>query len=402
MGHHLGSKSSIVPLIDRLNKYPIGLVDSDKLREILSLLFDEREAFVASRFPLEEATLPELVRLTKIPEVELLPLLERMADKGLVMDMPYGEEVYYLLLPGLIGFFEFTFMKNRTDLPLERLAQLMREYLEESQAGEFFGSKTPLTRSLLYEEHIPVTSEVTSYERARDIIRDAGFGAVGMCYCRHKKEHLDETCDKGAPVDGICISLGSAARFMSRRGFAVEKNVDELLAVLDTARGYNLTHITDNIRHKPSFICNCCSCCCELLAGVQMGYHNGIAKTGFRAVINPELCNGCGVCFRACNVKAITLPEGVTFAKGSARYALVSDTLCLGCGACISVCKQGALSMVPAAERAVPPLKRKDLYVRILKEKRRLTPFVISGVKKSLRGLFNRKQSEKIIPIIKE
>ena len=236
MGHHLGSKSSIVPLIDRLNKYPIGLVDSDKLREILALLFDEREAFVASRFPLEEATLPELVRLTKIPAGELLPLLERMADKGLVMDMPYGGEVYYLLLPGLIGFFEFTFMKNRTDLPLERLAQLMREYLEESQSKEFFGSKTPLTRSLLYEEHIPVTSEVTSYDRAREIIREAGFGAVGMCYCRHKKEHLDETCAKGAPVDGICISLGSAARFMARRGFAVEKSVDELLAVLDSAR----------------------------------------------------------------------------------------------------------------------------------------------------------------------
>ena len=30
MGHHLGSKSSIVPLIDRLNRYPVGLVDSDK------------------------------------------------------------------------------------------------------------------------------------------------------------------------------------------------------------------------------------------------------------------------------------------------------------------------------------------------------------------------------------
>ncbi len=65
MGHHLGSKSSIIPLIDRLNKYPIGLVDSDKLREILELLFDEREAYVASRFPLEEATLDELSRLTK-------------------------------------------------------------------------------------------------------------------------------------------------------------------------------------------------------------------------------------------------------------------------------------------------------------------------------------------------
>ena len=402
MGHHLGSKSSIVPLIDRLNKYPIGLVDSDKLREILSLLFDEREAFVASRFPLEEATLPELVRLTKIPEAELLPLLDKMADKGLVMDMPYGDEVYYLLLPGLIGFFEFTFMKNRTDLPLERLAQLMHEYLEESQAGEFFGSKTPLTRSLLYEEHIPVTSEVTSYERARDIIQEAGFGAVGMCYCRHKKEHLDETCDKGAPVDGICISLGSAARFMSRRGFAEEKSTDELLAVLDRARKLNLTHITDNIRHKPSFICNCCSCCCELLAGVQMGYHNGIGKTGFCAVIDPERCNGCGVCFRACNVKAIALPEGVTFAKGSLRYALVADSLCLGCGACISVCKQGSLTMVPAAKKVVPPLKRKDLYVRILREKRRLAPFVISGIKKSLRGFLKGKPTATTIPLVKE
>ncbi len=402
MGHHLGTKSSIVPLIDRLNKYPVGLADSDKLREILALLFDEREAFVASRFPLEEATLPELVRLTKIPASELLPLLERMADKGLVMDMPYGAEVYYLLLPGLIGFFEFTFMKNRSDLPLERLAQLMREYLEESQAGEFFGSKTPLTRSLLYEEHIPVTSEVTSYDRAREIIREAGFGAVGMCYCRHKKEHLDETCDKGAPVNGICISLGSAARFMSRRGFAAEKSVDELLAVLDTARGYNLTHITDNIRHKPSFICNCCSCCCELLSGVQMGYHSGIGKTGFRAVIDPEQCNGCGACFRACNVKAIGLPEGVQFEKKSDRYAVVAEDICLGCGACVSACKRGALSMLPAVNREMPPLKRKDLYLRILKEKRRLTPFVVSGIKKSLRNLFKGKPTNKTIPIIKE
>jgi ferredoxin len=402
MGHHLGSKSSIVPLIDRLNKYPIGLVDTEKLREILALLFDEREAFVASRFPLEEATLPELVRLTKIPADELLPLLEKMADKGLVMDMPYGGEVYYLLLPGLIGFFEFTFMKNRSDLPLPRLALLMREYLEESQAAEFFGGKTPLTRSLLYEEHIPVTSEVTSYDRARDIIREAGFGAVGMCYCRHKKEHLGETCGKGAPTDGICISLGSAARFMARRGFAKEKSVDQLLAVLDDARALNLTHITDNIRHKPSFICNCCSCCCELLAGVQMGYHTGVAKTGFRAVIDRERCSGCGLCFRACNVKAITMPTEVQFAQKSDRYAVADEEICLGCGACVTACKLGALSMVPAANRETPPMKRKDLFIRILKEKRRLTPFVVSGIKKSLRNLFHGKPAGKTIPIIKE
>ena len=385
MGHHLGTKDSLVPLIDRLNKYPIGLVDSEKLREILGLLFDEREAFVASRFPLEEATLAELVRATGLVAEELTPMLETMADKGLIMDMPYAGTTYYLLMPGLIGFFEFTFMKHRSDLPMARLATLMREYLEESQTKEFFGSKTQLTRTLAYEEHIPVTSEIATYERAREIIREAGIGAVGLCYCRHKKEHLGKSCAKGAPMEGICISLGSAAKFLSRRGFAELKTEAELLEVLDRARELRLTHVTDNIREKPSFICNCCRCCCELMAGVQLGFHEGIAKTGFTAVIDPERCDYCGTCFTACNVKAIGLAKNRNFAAPQDRFAAVKEPVCLGCGACISACEKGALRLIPAKNRSHPPAKKRDLFIRILREKGRLGPFVTSRLKKQLR-----------------
>jgi NAD-dependent dihydropyrimidine dehydrogenase PreA subunit len=389
MGHHLGSKSSLVPLIDRLNKYPVGLVDSEKLRKILSLLFDHREAYVASRFPLEEATLAELAKRTQMAEAELLPVLERMADKGLVMDLPYGEQTYYLLMPGLIGFFEFTFMKQRSDLPLKKVAQLMQEYLHENprdgMAKEFFGSPTPLTRSLVYEEQIPVSSQVTTFESAREIIRQAGYGAIGLCYCRHKKEHLGEACGKGAPLEGICISLGAGARFLVRRGFAEQKSTEELLAVLDRARQLNLTHVTDNIRYKPSFICNCCSCCCELLAGVQAGYHDGIAKTPFVARIDEARCNGCGLCLQACNVHGLSLGKEGEVKTAPAR---VLGDICLGCGACISACRRGALTLVERPERPLPPQKRKDLYVRLLKEKGRLRPYIIHRAAKSLKGLF--------------
>ncbi len=385
MGHHIGSKNSIVPLIDRLNKYPVGLVDNEKLRKILSLLFDDEEAFVASRFPLEEALLPELVRLTKMSEQSLLPVLERMADKGLIMDMPYAGKTYYLLMPGLIGFFEFTFMKNRTDLPMADVAKLMAEYMyentESGQAREFFGSATSLTRSLVYEDQIPVSSEVTSYEDARQIVKDASFGAVGLCYCRHKKEHLDETCAKNAPVENICISLGSAAKFMARRGFATQKTTEELLMILEQAREYNLTHITDNIRQRPSFICNCCSCCCELMLGVQAGYHEGIAKTPFLAQVDEQACNGCGLCSEACNTCAITSlidKSGV----------LISEPACLGCGACVPVCKRNALSLIERSVRPIPPEKRKDMFKAILREKGRLRPFVMSGIKKKMQRLF--------------
>jgi ferredoxin len=392
MGHHLGSKNSLVPLIDRLNRFPVGLVDNDKLREILGLLFEEQEAFIASRFPLEEATLPELVKRTKIPAAELLPKLERMADKGLLMDIPFGDETYYLLVPGLIGFFEFTFMKNRTDLPQEKIARLMTEYMHDTSAGrgqgdEVFGSKTQLTRTLIYEEHIPVSSQITTWENAREIIKKAGYGAVGLCFCRHKKEHLGESCSKGAPVEDFCISLGAAAKFFTRRGFAKEKSVDELLAVLDRGRQFNLTFVTDNIRQKPSFICSCCRCCCELMAGVQHGFHNGIAKTGFTAMIDPMKCDYCGKCFNACNVKGIGLAKGVAFQEKHQRFAAVDDKICLGCGACVSACTKGALSMVAVDNRSLPPLKRTDLYQQILREKGRLTPYVISNIKKKIISL---------------
>jgi NAD-dependent dihydropyrimidine dehydrogenase PreA subunit len=385
MGHHHNGKSSLIPLIDRLNKYPIGLVDSDKLRQILALLFSEEEAFVASRFPLEEATLPELAKRTGLPVAKLAVILEKMAVKGLVMDMPCEGTTYYLLMPGLIGFFEFTFMKQRADLPLVELAKLMREYLEESQAPEFFGSKTQLTRSLIYEEHVPVTSAVTSYEQAREIIANAGYGAVGLCYCRHKKEHEEKVCGKGAPVEEICISLGNAARFMVRRGFASERTSDELLVVLARARSFNLTHITDNIRHKPSFICNCCRCCCELLAGVQMGYVDGIAKTGFSVAIDAENCSGCGLCYTACNVQALGMASGE-------RTARLNKELCLGCGACISVCPKGALKMLALAKRPLPPHKRKDLFVKMLREKRRFTPYLLLALRQSMRNLFAKEK----------
>jgi Na+-translocating ferredoxin:NAD+ oxidoreductase RNF subunit RnfB len=389
MGHHLGSKSSIAPLIDRLNQYPVGLPDNENLREILELLFSAKEAFVASRFPPEEATVAELSQRTGISAEELQPILEQMANKGLVMDLPYAGTVYYLLMPGLIGFFELTFMKKRSDLPQEKVARLMHEYMHDNghkgMAREFFDRRTQLTRSLVYEDHVPVTSEVTTYESAREIIRAAEFGAVGMCYCRHKKEHLHQECSKKAPVEGICISLGKAGMFLTRRGFAEQKSTEALLAILDQARELRLTHVTDNIRSKPSFICNCCSCCCELMAGVQAGYHDGIGKTPFLAEIDRACCNGCGLCVPSCNVRAIASEEVVAGGKNSCG---ILAEICLGCGACLPACPKGAIALKARVERPVPPENRRILFKRMLKERGRLSPYLLSGVKRKIRKVF--------------
>jgi NAD-dependent dihydropyrimidine dehydrogenase PreA subunit len=402
VGHLLSAKSSLVPLIDRLNRYPVGLVDSEKLRAILGLLFTDEEAFVASRFPLHEATLAELSGLTGVAAAALRNVLESMADKGLVMDMAYGEHTYYLLVPGLIGFMEFTFMRRSPKLtapvPLAELAQLMSDYLHENgrsgQATEFFGSPTQLTRALVHPERIPVQSRVTAYEDARRIIEEADYCAVTLCYCRHKKEHLGKVCRKGAPVDGLCMVLGEGARFLVRRGFAQPRDKTEMLAGLERARSLGLTHVTDNVREKPSFICNCCRCCCELMAGVQEGFVDGIAKTPFIAQVDRTRCNYCGDCLAACNVKCVGIAEAARSLPKDERHAEVDGAICLGCGACIGACSREAICLVERPRYKIPPKTRGRMFLRILWEKGRLSPFLVDRAKhqwrKAVRSMVGR------------
>jgi ferredoxin len=274
-------------------------------------------------------------------------------------------------------------MKKRTDLPMAEVARLMQEYLHEvrpGQAQEFFGSPTQLTRALAYEDRIPVTSTVTRWEDARRIVRDAGFGAAGTCFCRHRREHLGASCAKGAPVAGICIALGQGARFLVRRGFMEEKNTGELLAILDTARSYRLTHVTDNIREQPSFICNCCACCCELMAGIRSGFPDGIARTPFLAEVDAATCTGCGNCLAACNAACIR-------PRQAARSVAIDGKVCLGCGACIDACPQQALRLVERRPRPRPPRNQRLMFARILREKGRLLPVVAERLQRGLQRL---------------
>jgi formate hydrogenlyase subunit 6/NADH:ubiquinone oxidoreductase subunit I len=112
------------------------------------------------------------------------------------------------------------------------------------------------------------------------------------------------------------------------------------------------------------------------------GFPHGIAKSNFTLAIDHETCLGCGLCGKACNVRALELIDKENGSRKK-RMEVLADH-CLGCGACISACPTGSLSLVAAARPPVPE-KKKDLFVQILKEKKRLSPFVISGVKKKIR-----------------
>ena len=119
--------------------------------------------------------------------------------------------------------------------------------------------------------HEPVLSSdnalhVLDYERASEVIRTATHRGIGVCYCRHKMEHVDRAC--AAPMD-ICMTFNGSAESLTRHGFARPVDVAEGLDLLQQAYEHNLVQFGENVRQGVNFICNCCGCCCEAMIAAR-------------------------------------------------------------------------------------------------------------------------------------
>ncbi len=126
---HLAVGKPYIALQERLHKNSIGAPATEELFEILRLRFSEDEAAIGARMPMTPASLDKISeRVGEEPE-RLHDKLERMAEKGLVLDFEAHGKQFYMLAPTVIGFFEFTFMRLHKDLPNKKLADLLSAYM---------------------------------------------------------------------------------------------------------------------------------------------------------------------------------------------------------------------------------------------------------------------------------
>jgi formate hydrogenlyase subunit 6/NADH:ubiquinone oxidoreductase subunit I len=368
MGHLVNNKDEVYRLLaERLNKNPVGTPVNGVLLDILHRLYTESEALAGSKFPLLPMTLDQIAGITGMEKEGLKNILEDMAGKGLVLDIPRRDTVYYMLAPMVVGFFEYTFMRVRDDIDMKELAGLFESYfLNDEVRKEFAGKETKMMRTLVYESLIPlaVETEVLTYERASEIIRRSGGGAISTCPCRHKAHHLGKSCD--APLD-VCTSLGSAAQWIVRRGMGRAATVDELLQVLDRTEKLGLVHNCDNVLNEPAYICHCCSCCCVILRGIHQSGHYATHPSNFIPQLEPESCVGCGTCADSCHIGAISMQEG----PGGGEIPSVNREACIGCGVCAAACPNGSLSMSRRPVLHVPPANAKEKFLKIAAEKER-------------------------------
>ena len=217
MAHHT-LKTSYSSLVDRLNRFPQGAPPSELLTKILKVLFSEKEAQLVSLLPIKPFTAEKASRIWKMDLNTTRKILDTLADRALLVDIEQNGEPEYSLPPPMAGFFEFSMMRIRNDIDQKALSELFYQYLnvEEDFVRELFTrGETRLGRLFVNEPSLSSENvlHVLDYERATEIIKTATYIGVGMCYCRHKMEHLGKACN--APMD-ICMTFNNTAASLTK------------------------------------------------------------------------------------------------------------------------------------------------------------------------------------------
>jgi formate hydrogenlyase subunit 6/NADH:ubiquinone oxidoreductase subunit I len=250
-------------------------------------------------------------------------------------------------------------MRTRKDIDQKVLSELFYEYMnvEEDFIRELFTrGDTQLGRTFVHE---PVLSKenalhVLDYERASEVIKQATHRGIGICYCRHKMDHLNKSCE--APQD-ICMTFNNTAASLIKHECARSVEVEECLDLLQVAYEKNLVQFGENVRESVNFICNCCGCCCEaMIAARRFAILNPVHTTNFLPVVNESECNGCGKCVTACPVEAMTLVSANNPHKPKMKTARLDEDLCLGCGICARACSKDNIILKSRTGRVITPL----------------------------------------------
>jgi ferredoxin len=346
---HLTARSAYNSLTRRINLYPQGAPPAEALFRILQLLFSEVEAALVARLPIKPFTAKKAARLWKKSEGEAQHILDQLADRGILVDsLPENGPTIYCLPPPMAGFFEFSLMRLRSDIDQKLLAELFYQYLnveEEFIKQLFCSGETQLGRVFVNEPALSAENSlhVLDYERASEVVRTARHIGVGICYCRHKMEHIGRAC---AAEQEICLTFNSTADSLARHGIARRIDAAEGLDLLQKARDQRLVQFGENVRESVNFICNCCGCCCEaMIAARRFGFLHPV-----------HTCTGCGKCVEACPVEALALVSANDPRQPKKKIARLDKELCLGCAVCVAACPQSCITLASRPQRVITPL----------------------------------------------
>ena len=307
--------------------------------EYLSLMYDPETAEIVQHLQVAPngVSLEDLAEILNRDKEELKTKLEPLIEKGFIFSIG----VYSIPPPLMIFDVPFILKVNYEGKDAKKLAELSRHYFEkEGYYRQWETSKkgNPRARVLTVSEKIESSHDIIPVEEVYKIINKYSSFALIPCPCRQRTEVEGiRKCKDKYPINN-CLIVGPMADVILSFGDPVNRKVTkkEVKKIVKEAAELGLVHTTDNYVES-TILCQCCECCCGLLAGLtRPGLDNSraIARANYIASVN-ENCVACGTCLDRCKFDAINVED----------IAMIDKEGCLGCGLCAVTCPNEAIYM---------------------------------------------------------
>ncbi|MHA1138438.1 MAG: ATP-binding protein [Candidatus Thorarchaeota archaeon] len=309
--------------------------------KILEWIYKPEEAELTSKLKLSGETAAEIAQRLNRPLDELEPLLDTMHTKGQInswVSRKAGARKY-ALFPFAVGIYEDQW--KRID---EEFAQLLESYFQKG-FKKIVATEPVIFQVLPVNKSINTELEIHPYQKAEHLLESASSWGVRDCICKKQKGLIGEPCSYPTTV---CLAFAPGIEnYFDDNELTKPITKEEALRLLKEAEDSGLVHCTYNIKAGHYYICNCCTCCCGVLRGVEvLEKPREFIKTDFVMTVNADLCTGCESCLDRCQFGALSIPEDVT---------VVDETRCIGCGVCALVCPESALEIIKTEKSEKPP-----------------------------------------------
>lgn len=315
--------------------------NSTVLPKIWRVICSEEEAKLVNRLP---ATLDQLVQESGEAASKMQDIIDGLFHRGAVFEFVKDGTTFYRMPRHVVQFHDSSILW--AEGPSEML-ELWEEF-EETEYPQLLEIATSLKlpsfmRVIPVNETIEAKSQVLAYEDAASMLKNAKSIAVVICPCRK----LMKRCD--GPLEA-CIQMDRGADYALKRGTGRKIDYHEALAILKLSEEAGLVHMTENTAGRSNMLCNCCSCCCQLLRFAKNEKAKGVlAPSRFQAQVDAALCTSCGMCVEICPVEAVALNND--------DIAEVSAAACIGCGLCATACPVEAIALLEVRPKEFIPGK---------------------------------------------
>jgi len=315
-----------------------------------------------SLFGVPEFVVPHMSRFVSEREMELVVRLDgkkcsisetalrldcSLEDAQVLIDNCYAKHIVHKeFLDGELVYFGADFYELldylcKFDESYHLIDENLRKALDQWCYQVYAGRMDSYLDSLINKEAVDRVPEtfllIEDLDEVLESVRDI---RLVPCNCRK----LASLCVK--PTE-TCLSFNET---ITDRTFGRSLTKEEAKELVKSAHKKGLMHqVNSDWRTKgPTYICNCCSCCCYPLRLAQEKGTKGVFPISqFVVQRDNAKCLHCGACIKRCNFGAFYLGEEKIVVKGKTRRKVEFDqSKCWGCGICEEACPARSISVV--------------------------------------------------------